>query len=85
MNLKGLWTLIKDTFAQWNADNPFQLAAALAYYKLFFPWSLVTLLLWVYYSSLMFFFGAELTQVYATRYRFESDLRGKCSKPEAGE
>jgi len=30
--------------------------------------SIVTLLLWVYYSSLMFFFGAELTQVYATRY-----------------
>jgi membrane protein len=30
--------------------------------------SLVTLLLWVYYSSLMFFFGAELTEVYATRY-----------------
>jgi membrane protein len=30
--------------------------------------SLVTLLLWVYYSSLMFFFGAELNQVYATRY-----------------
>jgi membrane protein len=30
--------------------------------------SLVTLLLWIYYSSLMFFFGAELTQVYATRY-----------------
>lgn len=26
------------------------------------------LVLWVYYSSLMFFFGAELTQVYATRY-----------------
>jgi membrane protein len=30
--------------------------------------SLVTLLLWVYYSSLMFFLGAELTQVYATQY-----------------
>jgi membrane protein len=30
--------------------------------------SLVTLLLWVYYSSLIFFFGAELTQVYATRF-----------------
>ncbi len=29
--------------------------------------SLVTLLLWIYYSSLIFFFGAELTQVYATR------------------
>jgi len=35
MNPKGLWTLIKDTFAQWSADNPFQLAAALAYYTLF--------------------------------------------------
>jgi hypothetical protein len=30
--------------------------------------SLVTLLLRVDYSSLMFFFGAELTQVYATWY-----------------
>jgi len=30
--------------------------------------SLVTLLLWVYYSSVMFFFGAEMTQVYANRY-----------------
>jgi membrane protein len=30
--------------------------------------SLVTLLLWVYYSALIFFFGAELTQVYATRF-----------------
>jgi membrane protein len=29
--------------------------------------SLVTLLLWGYYSFLIFFFGAE-TQVYATRY-----------------
>jgi membrane protein len=30
--------------------------------------SLATLLLWIYYSSLIFFYGAELTQVYATRY-----------------
>jgi membrane protein len=30
--------------------------------------SVVTLLLWIYYSSLMFFFGAKLTQVYASRY-----------------
>jgi membrane protein len=30
--------------------------------------SLVSVLLWVYYSSLMFFFGAELSQVYASRY-----------------
>jgi membrane protein len=35
MNLKELWTLIKDTFARWSEDNPFQLAAALAYYTLF--------------------------------------------------
>lgn len=30
--------------------------------------SLVTVLLWVYYSSLIFFFGAEMTRVYATQY-----------------
>ena len=30
--------------------------------------SLITVLLWVYYSSLIFFFGAEFTQVYATQY-----------------
>jgi membrane protein len=28
--------------------------------------SLVTLLVWVYYSALIFFFGAELTQYYST-------------------
>jgi len=30
--------------------------------------SLVVLLLWIYYSALILFFGAEFTQVYATRY-----------------
>lgn len=30
--------------------------------------SLVAFLVWVYYSSLIVFFGAEFTQVYATRY-----------------
>jgi membrane protein len=30
--------------------------------------SLITVLLWVYYSSLIFFFGAEFTQVYAREY-----------------
>jgi len=30
--------------------------------------SLVTLLLWIYYSSLIFFFGAEFTQVYASKF-----------------
>lgn len=32
--------------------------------------SLITVLLWVYYSSLIFFLGAEFTQVYASRYGF---------------
>jgi membrane protein len=31
--------------------------------------SLVIILLWVYYSSQLLFFGAEFTQVYARRYR----------------
>jgi membrane protein len=30
--------------------------------------SLITVLLWVYYSSLIFFLGAEFTQVYASMY-----------------
>jgi membrane protein len=30
--------------------------------------SLVTILLWVYYSALIFFYGAEITRVYATEY-----------------
>jgi membrane protein len=30
--------------------------------------SLITVLVWVYYSSLIFFLGAEFTQVYASRY-----------------
>jgi membrane protein len=30
--------------------------------------SLITILIWVYYSSLIFFLGAEFTRVYATEY-----------------
>jgi hypothetical protein len=30
--------------------------------------SFVVLLLWVYFSALIFFFGAEITQVYARRH-----------------
>jgi len=30
--------------------------------------SLITVLLWVYYSSLIFFLGAEFTQVFASMY-----------------
>ncbi|HEX3127497.1 MAG TPA: YhjD/YihY/BrkB family envelope integrity protein, partial [Thermoanaerobaculia bacterium] len=31
--------------------------------------SLVVILLWVYYSSLIFFFGAELTRVHSRQFR----------------
>jgi membrane protein len=46
--------------------------------------SLVTLLLWVYYSSLIFFFGAELTQVYASRYgsKITRAQNAQSAKPE---
>ena len=35
--------------------------------------SLITVLLWVYYSSLIFFLGAEFTQVYASAVRVGRD------------
>jgi membrane protein len=37
--------------------------------------SVIVLLLWIYYSTQILFFGAEFTQVYATRYgsRIEPD------------
>jgi membrane protein len=38
--------------------------------------SVVLLLLWVYYSSLIFFFGAELTRSYALRYGSMAPLQG---------
>ncbi len=42
MNLSVFLQLLKETYAQWSAAKPFQLAAALAYYTLF---SLAPLLL----------------------------------------
>lgn len=42
MNLSAFWQLLKETYTQWSAAKPFQLAAALAYYTLF---SLAPLLL----------------------------------------
>ena len=42
MSLSAFWQLLKETYAQWSAAKPFQLAAALAYYTLF---SLAPLLL----------------------------------------
>jgi membrane protein len=37
--------------------------------------SLVVCLFWVYYSALVFFFGAEFTQVFANRYGSAPTLR----------
>jgi membrane protein len=39
--------------------------------------SLVLLLLWVYYSAQIFFFGAEFTQVYARCYGVRIQLKGE--------
>ncbi len=35
MNIKTIWLLLKETFAQWNNDKASRLAAALAYYTVF--------------------------------------------------
>ena len=42
MSLSAFWQLLKETYTQWSAAKPFQLAATLAYYTLF---SLAPLLL----------------------------------------
>jgi membrane protein len=47
--------------------------------------SFVVLLLWVYYSALVFFFGAEITEAYANvrRPRLDSSRSGE-SLPQHG-
>jgi membrane protein len=42
--------------------------------------SLVLLLLWIYYSAQILFFGAEFTQVYANQYGSKTALEAKQSK-----
>jgi len=39
--------------------------------------SLVVCLFWVYYSALIFFFGAEFTQVFANRFGSAPTLRAR--------
>jgi membrane protein len=48
--------------------------------------SLAVILLWVYYSAQILFFGAEFTQVYANTYgsRIVSVSTGKQTKPSIG-
>jgi membrane protein len=48
--------------------------------------SLAVILLWVYYSAQILFFGAEFTQVYANTYgsRIRSESTGRMTKPSVG-
>ena len=55
MNLESGYGVIKAAALDFLDDKAMTPAASLA--------SLIVLLLWVYYAALIFFFGAELTQV----------------------
>ena len=46
--------------------------------------SIVILLLWVYYSAQILFFGAEFTQVYANRYGSRLSLAEQPPQPDQG-
>lgn len=46
--------------------------------------SLVVIMLWVYYSSQVFFFGAELTKVWAKRYRIREQTIEDISQAGTG-
>jgi membrane protein len=53
--LVNVWSFLKDLFAEWSADNCFQLAAALSYYTLF---SLAPMLI-IVISVAGYFFGED--------------------------
>jgi len=52
ITLKALWLLTRDAFFQWIDDNPFRLAAALAYYTLFSMAPLLLIAVAVAFNSL---------------------------------
>jgi membrane protein len=58
MRSRQIWQVTKDVFRQWQNDEPFQLAAALAYYTIF---SLAPLLL-IVIAVAGFVFGREAAQ-----------------------
>ena len=58
MSLSAFWQLLKETYTQWSAAKPFQLAAALSYYTLF---SLAPLLL-ISIAVAGLVFGREATE-----------------------
>jgi membrane protein len=90
MNLSAFWQLLKETYTQWSAAKPFQLAAALAYYTLF---SLAPLLL-IAIAVAGLVFGREATehQILTTFQGFVGpqgaeaiqDLLRSASTPESG-
>lgn len=45
--------------------------------------TLVTLLLWIYYSAMIFFFGAEVTWVYTQKYGSRAGGAGNVAKKQA--
>ena len=53
--LVNIWSFLKDLFAEWSADNCFQLAAALSYYTLF---SIAPMLI-IVISVAGYFFGED--------------------------
>lgn len=67
MNLKAVWTLLKDTVAEWQADKVPLLAAALAYYTVF---SLAPLLV-IVIAIAGFVFGPE-----AARNQLDEQIQG---------
>jgi uncharacterized BrkB/YihY/UPF0761 family membrane protein len=60
--------MFKAAFAEWSEDKASRLAAALSYYSASAAGSLVVILIWIYYSAQILFFGVELTQVYTNKY-----------------
>ena len=63
VKLKGLGTIIKKTFKDWNADDPFRQSAVIAYYAIF---SLPALLILII-NVAGFFFGKEKVSEEITR------------------
>jgi membrane protein len=60
MKISTIWKFLKTTFTQWYAYDPFQMAAALAYYTLF---SLAPLLV-ILTAIVGFFFGSSVAESY---------------------
>ena len=79
MRAKELLSILKTTFASWNRHEAPRLGASLAFYTILGLYlgkssvgstygaagSVIVVIVWVYYSAQIFFFGAEFTHAYA--------------------